>query len=133
MKRSGIRNVTGINFTETNKEAMATALKEIMRTAECPQCGWNGHVETVEGEWYTTCPKGCKTKENNSQTLKPTLHIPFDPELFNELNALTYELTKTGRISFSHPEGTRDDRLWALALSIHSTVTLQKQRPIALH
>ena len=45
MKRSGIRNVTGVNFTETTKESMATALKEIMRTAECFVCAWRGSVE----------------------------------------------------------------------------------------
>ena len=37
MKRSGIRNVQGTTFTQTTKEAMATALKETMRTAICPR------------------------------------------------------------------------------------------------
>jgi len=27
-----------------------------------------------------------------------------------------YELTKTGKITYSHPEGTHNDRFWALAL-----------------
>ena len=58
MKRAGVRNVEGVTFTETSKETMATALKETMRTAECIRCGWRGYVETVEGEWTTTCPQG---------------------------------------------------------------------------
>ena len=87
MKRSGVRNVTGVTFTETNKEAMATVLKETMRTAECPSCGWTGSPETLEGDWSTTCPKGCTSGMGNPQTLRPLLHIPYDPDLFSELNA----------------------------------------------
>jgi len=34
------------------------------------------------------------------------LHIPYDPELINEMNAERYELTKTGQIQFSHSAGT---------------------------
>jgi hypothetical protein len=117
MKRSGIRNVTGVTFTETNKESMATALKETMRTAECPTCGWTDSLETLEDGWTTTCPNGCTSSLGNPQTLRPLLHIPYDPDLFAELNAPTYELAKTGRIQFNHPDGVHDDRFWALALA----------------
>jgi phage FluMu gp28-like protein len=47
------------------------------------------------------------------------LHIPFDRELMNELNVERFELTETGQVKFSHPEGTHDDRLWALALAVY--------------
>jgi len=120
MIRGGLRNVRGINFTVDTKEQMATALKEAMREAECPICGWKGHIESVEGEWQTTCPRGCKTEEGNPATLRPRLHIPYDPELFHELNVERYELSKTGKLHFNHPEGTHDDRFWALALAIYA-------------
>jgi len=32
-----------------------------------------------------------------------------------------YELGKSGKILFNHPEGTNDNRLWALALSVYAT------------
>jgi ribosomal protein L37AE/L43A len=114
MQRGGIRNVEGVNFTEQSKEAMATALKEQMRKAVCPKCPWTGYVDTKEGEWRTTCP-------NCSTNLRPLLHIPYDQHLFHELNAERYELAKTGRILFNHPEGTHDDRFWALALSVQAS------------
>jgi phage FluMu gp28-like protein len=120
MKRAGVRNVEGVTFTETNKETMATALKETMRTAECPQCRWRGHIETVEGEWTTTCLQRCTSSEGNPQTLTPLLHIPYDPELLNELNTTTYQLAKTGKIHYSHPQGTHDDRFWALSLAVYA-------------
>jgi phage FluMu gp28-like protein len=132
MRRTGVRNVEGVTFTETSKEAMATALKETMRTVECPRCGWTGHVESLEGEWTTTCPRGCTSGEDNPQTLMPLLHIPYDPELFNELNTPTYQLAKTGRIQYSHPQGTHDDRFWATALAVHSVMEKRRSKPLAM-
>jgi hypothetical protein len=41
-------------------------------------------------------------------------------DLFHELNVERYELGKTGKLSFSNPEGTHDDRFWALALAVYT-------------
>jgi hypothetical protein len=49
---------------------------------------------------------------------------PFDDDhvdLTNELNVERFELTKTGQIMFSHPEGTHDDILWAVALAVYAS------------
>jgi len=40
--------------------------------------------------------------------------------LYHELNAERYELGKTGKILFNHPEGTHDDRFWAVALAAYA-------------
>lgn len=48
MLRGRIRGVESVNFTEQTKEAMATALKEKMRRATCPKCGWAGKIGTRE-------------------------------------------------------------------------------------
>jgi len=47
--------------------------------------------------------------------------IPYQLELANELNVERFELAKSGQILFSHPGGTHDDRLWALALAVYGT------------
>ncbi len=47
------------------------------------------------------------------------VHIPYDREFMNELNVERYVMTKTGQVQFSHPGGTHDDRLWALALAVY--------------
>lgn len=126
MIKGGLRAVEGINFTDTSKEAMATALKENMRTADCPVCGWRGHIQDHENKWRTICPNNCDTH------LRPLLHIPYDPELYAELNAERYELAKTGKILYNHPEGTHDDRFWALALAVYATEIIQpSSMPIA--
>ena len=46
---------------------------------------------------------------------------PFNVDLTSELNVERFELTKTGQIMFSHPDGTHDDILWAVALAVYAT------------
>lgn len=52
---------------------------------------------------------------------KGQLRIPYDSELINEINVERYEQTQTGQWKFSHPNGTHDDRLWALALAVYAS------------
>jgi len=112
---------------------MATCLKEQMRSAVCPSCGWRGYVDSREEEWRTTCPQVCKTEELVLTKLRPILHIPYDPDLFHELNIERYELGKTGKLIFNHPEGTPDDRFWAVALAVYASEKAEPQpsKPIA--
>ncbi len=49
------------------------------------------------------------------------VEIFYDVDFINELNVERYELTKTGQVQFSHPDGTHDDRLWALALAVYAS------------
>jgi phage FluMu gp28-like protein len=44
--------------------------------------------------------------------------LPYDRDVINELNLERFELTKSGKIKFSHPDGTHDDRFWAVALAV---------------
>jgi hypothetical protein len=53
--------------------------------------------------------------------LRPLLHKPYDPDLFAELNVERFELGETGRVLFSHPVGTHDDRFWSLALAVYAS------------
>jgi len=53
---------------------------------------------------------------------KGQLRIPYDSELINEINVERYEQTQTNQTKFSHPNGTHDDRLWALALAIYASI-----------
>jgi hypothetical protein len=49
MERRRLTYVTGINFTDQSKEAIATCLKENMRTVECSKYGWRRFIDTPDG------------------------------------------------------------------------------------
>ena len=51
------------------------------------------------------------------------LALYYDSDLITEINIERYELTKSGQIQFSHPDGSHDDRLIALALAVYATRT----------
>jgi len=57
--------------------------------------------------------------------------IPYDEPLINELNTERFELTKTGRVRFSHPPGTHDDRFWTLAMAVYAA-TRKTEKPTTL-
>ncbi|MEM2971311.1 MAG: terminase family protein [Candidatus Bathyarchaeia archaeon] len=81
----------------------------------------NAGINQTEGVKFTM-----ETKEQMAQWLKQCmadkrLKIPYDSELIAELNTERFELTKEGKIRFSHPENTHDDRFWSLALAVYAT------------
>ena len=79
-----------------------------------------------------------ETKQEMAQILKQrmeqaALRIPYDRDTIDELNVEKYEFTKAGKIAFSHPTGTHDDRFWALALAVYAAMKSPPppSRPIA--
>ena len=79
----------------------------------------NAGITNTQGTKFTQ-----ETKQEMAQWLKQTmtekrLRIPYDSNLIAELNIEHYELTKDGKTKFSHPQGTHDDRFWALALATY--------------
>ena len=59
--------------------------------------------------------------------------IRDDEALYHELNAERYELSKSGKILFNHPQGTHDDRFWTLTLAVYAAeqAVSTASRPIA--
>jgi phage FluMu gp28-like protein len=77
-------------------------------------------LNSTEGLTFTL-----ETKQEMAQHLKQAfsdkrLLIPYDSELIAELNLERFELTKDGKIRFNHPQGTHDDRFWAIALAAYA-------------
>lgn len=83
----------------------------------------NAGITEAEGVKFTQ-----ETKEKMATFLKQCmvekkLKIPYDSNLIAELNIERFELTKEGKIKYSHPENTHDDRFWATALACYATRT----------
>jgi phage FluMu gp28-like protein len=80
-----------------------------------------GGIPNVEGITLTL-PSKQEILGHLKQLMQNQLFTyPFDVNLTSELNVERYELTKTGQIQFSHPEGTHDDILWAVALAVYAS------------
>lgn len=90
-------------------------------------------VPSPEGITFTQNTKMEMAQLLKQRMIEGTFRMPFDRETLDELNVEKYELTKTGKISFSHPEGTHDDRFWALALAVYAAEQAPPppSRPIA--
>lgn len=83
----------------------------------------NAGVREVEGVMFTQ-----QSKEEMATYLKQLMvqgkfKLPYDSDLIAELNVEKFQLSKTGKIKFNHPQGTHDDRFWALALAVYATRT----------
>jgi len=97
--RVGFPNVNGINFTKPSKHGMAMALKQLMITPR-------------------------KTDEKiPPEEARRKFELPFDKDVQAELNVEQWEQTPGSEIyTFSHPEGSHDDRFWAICLAVLATI-----------
>lgn len=80
----------------------------------------NQDIPNTQGITFTT-----QTKEAMLTNLKLTmeqarLKLPYNRTLIAQINQQQYEYTKTGHLSFSHPQGAHDDQLWALSLAVYA-------------
>jgi len=90
-------------------------------------------IPSVEGETLTLPRKEEILSFMKQEMLQGRVVFPYDSELITEINIEEFQLTKEGRIRFSHPEGSHDDRLWALALACWASrgAGIDQSRPIA--
>jgi len=90
-------------------------------------------LRQAEGVTFTQASKQEMAQLLKQRMTEGLLRMPFDRDTLDELNAEKYELTKTGRIAFSHQEGAHDDRFWALALAVYAAEKSEPtpSRPLA--
>ena len=113
----------------------AKILSQRWRTTQAIYVDKTKHGDYIIEDMHEACLRQAEginftqnTKQEMAQLMKQrmqegTLKTPYDRDLLDELNTERYELTKTGKIAFSHPEGTHDDRFWALALAVYAAET----------
>lgn len=86
----------------------------------------NAGVPNVDGVTFTEPRKEEMATALKQAMLEGKFWIPYDRKLIDELNVEKYEFTKTGKIRFSHPEGTHDDRFWAVTLAVYAATVARK-------
>ncbi|MDH5691339.1 MAG: hypothetical protein OEY81_07935, partial [Candidatus Bathyarchaeota archaeon] len=116
--RKVVSRTEGVLLSLPKKEEVMSYLKQTMSISLCRACKKEVEVvyfEKARTEVHKNCPM-CNVP------VSPRLHFPHDEELEAEMNVERFELTKEGRLKFSHPEATHDDRLWAVALALSGTM-----------
>ena len=84
----------------------------------------NAHIaSTIEGVMLTVPSKQEILGYMKHLMQTEALSLYMDEDLLGQINVERYELMKTGQVQFSHPDGTHDDELWALALGVYATRT----------
>ncbi|MEM2589558.1 MAG: hypothetical protein QXT44_07175, partial [Candidatus Bathyarchaeia archaeon] len=92
----------------------------------------NAGIREAEGVKFTVESKMEMAQWLKQCMVEKRLKIPYDPELIAELNIERFELTKDGKIKFSHPEGSHDDRFWSLALAVYAARAPPKPRLVVV-
>lgn len=85
-----------------------------------------GGISGVQGILLTLTRKEEILTFLKQRMINRQIAIPYEQTRLNErfvaqLNVEKFEITKEGRIKFSHPSGTHDDMLWAFALAVYAT------------
>ena len=98
IERTGYPGLKGIDFTRPVKHGMATLLKQKMMAVRKSDEGLN--------------PNEARRR----------FELPYNRDVQEELNCETWEQKPGTEVyTFSHPEGSHDDRFWAVALAVYAT------------
>ena len=99
INKAGFPGITGVDFTQQTKHGMASSLKELMMSSRAAD------------------------KALPLQDARRRFELPFDQDLQAELNVVQWEQRPGSELyTFSHPEGSHDDRFWATALAVQAAV-----------
>ena len=95
--KAGFPGITGIDFTRPVKHGMAMTLKQLMMTPR-------------ESD-KSLLPVDARRK----------FELPFDQDVQAELNIEQWEQSPGSEVyTFSHPEGSHDDRFWAICMAVYA-------------
>ncbi len=96
--RAGFPGIKGVDFTKPLKHGMAMSLKQLMMT-----------------------PRD-SDKALPAEQARRKFELPFDQDVQAELNVEQWEQSPGSEVyTFSHPEGSHDDRFWAMCLAIFAS------------
>jgi len=99
IERVGFPGLEGVEFSKPKKHGLAVTLKQLMMT---PRKADAGLLAMDAGRRF---------------------ELPYDRDVQAELNVVQWEQTKGSEVyTFSHPEGSHDDRFWAIALAVMAAI-----------
>jgi phage FluMu gp28-like protein len=103
INKAGFPGIVGIDFSQPLKHGMAMALKQLMMTVR-------------ESD-----------KSLSLDGARRRFELPFDQDVQADFNVVQWEQPPGSEIyTFSHPEGSHDDRFWATCLAVYAAVKQPK-------
>jgi phage FluMu gp28-like protein len=103
IRRAGFPRLGEIDFTKSLKHSMAKGLKDLMMTVRR------------------------EDREQPVEEQRRQFELPYDQDVQAELNVVQWEQSPGSELyTFSHPEGSYDDRFWAVCLAILATLQLHR-------
>jgi phage FluMu gp28-like protein len=121
----------GINYTEVIATTARANQQFHLRKLLVDQTGIGEpilealHEKSIAAEG-TTLTQDTKTELLTNLKLimeQQRLALPYDKRLCEQINDQQYDYTGNGKLTFTHPQGTHDDQLWALALAAYAAKT----------
>ena len=104
IKKADFPGLKGVDFTQPSKHGLANFLKQKMMSVR-------------------ESDKGMLAEEARRQ-----FELPFDMDVQAELNVVQWEQRPGSEIySFSHPQGSKDDRFWSIALACVASTGAEPQ------
>ena len=102
IEKTGFPGLRGIDFTKPTKHGMAMSLKQLMMSPRKADAG--------------LLPEDARRR----------FELPLDQDVQAELNIVQWEQTPGSEIyTFSHPEGSHDDRFWSICLAVAASMPEQ--------
>ena len=99
IEKAGFPGLRGVDFTKPTKHGMAMTLKQLMMTPRKADVG--------------LLPEDARRR----------FELPFDQDVQAELNIVQWEQSPGSEIyTFSHPEGSHDDRFWSICLAVAASM-----------
>jgi len=102
IEKAGFPELRGVDFTKSTKHGMAMTLKQLMMTPR-------------------KADKGLLPEDTRRR-----FELPFDHDVQAELNIVQWEQSPGSEVyTFSHPEGSHDDRFWSICLTVAASIPEQ--------
>ena len=99
INKAGFPGIVGVDFTQPVKHGMAMVLKQLMMTIRDSD------------------------KSLSLKDARRRFELPFDQDVQAEFNVVQWEQSPGSEVyTFSHPEGSHDDRFWATCLAVYSAM-----------
>jgi len=129
IKKADFPGLKGVDFSQPSKHGLANFLKQKMMSIRESDKGML--AEEARRQFELPFDMDVQAELNAgmlAEEARRQFELPFDMDVQAELNAVQWEQRPGSEIySFSHPQGSHDDRFWSVALACVASTGAEPQ------